>query len=82
MLLASFIEDTKNIQTPDLGEEAYLSYDNFSQKMESAIKILYNNPDTKIITLGTAGLGGWDDHNDARNYVLRSKRLFQVLRSE
>jgi len=36
---------------------------------------------TKIITLNTGGLGGWDDHNEARDYIKRSNSLFRALRS-
>jgi len=43
------------------------------------VKILSANPDTKIISLGNDGLGGWDDHNDARDYVTRMEKLFSAL---
>jgi len=79
--LATFINSVKNSQTPDLGDDAYPEDDSFAQKLEAAIKLLDNNPDSKIITLGTGGLGGWDDHNEARDYVTRSERLFKSLRS-
>jgi len=78
--LSNFIEDIAKSATPDLGENAYPRND-FSQKIEAAIKLLDKNPDTKIITLGTGGLGGWDDHNDARNYVNRMEDLFHSLKS-
>jgi len=65
-----------------LGEEdAYPQNESFAEKLEAAVKLLDNNPDTKIITLGTGGLGGWDDHNDARDYVSRKEALFRSLRS-
>lgn len=78
--IASFIEDIKNAPIPDLGDEAY-SNNHFSQKMQTAIKIATNNPDTKVITLSTSGLGGWDDHGNALNYVERMKGLFITLKS-
>ena len=79
--LDSFIEEIKTSTTPDLGGDAYPIRNNFSKKLETAIKVLVKNQDTKIITLGTGGLGGWDDHNDARNYVTRMEELFVSLRS-
>ena len=79
--LANFINDIKNSQTPDLGEDAYPQNNNFAKKLEAAIKILNKSPNTKVITLGTGGLGGWDDHNNAKNYLTRSKNLFKALRS-
>jgi len=79
--LGDFIDDIALATTPDLGADAYPENSDFAQKIEAAIKIMANNPDTKIITMGTGGLGGWDDHNDARNYVSRTEELFVSLKS-
>ncbi len=78
--LASFIKEVKESSIPDLGENNYPN-NKFADKLKAAIKLLDKNPDTKIITLGTGGLGGWDDHNDARDYVSRMENLFQSLKS-
>ncbi len=78
--LSSFIGKIQNAQVPDLGDDAYPNH-HFSDKIKAAVKLLEKNPDTKIITLGTGGLGGWDDHNDARDYVSRHEVLFRSLRS-
>jgi len=78
--LDSFIASIKTVQTPDLGENAYPDND-FSKKLETAIKLLSKNPDTKIVTIGTGGLGGWDDHSNARDYVGRMENLFASLHS-
>ena len=79
--LSLFIERIKNIKTPDLGDDAYPTDSTFAKRMESSIKVLVNNSDTKIITLNTGGLGGWDDHSDARSYLNRSELLFKTLKS-
>ncbi|HHE05626.1 MAG TPA: DUF1501 domain-containing protein [Epsilonproteobacteria bacterium] len=79
--LSDFIDDIANTMTPELGEDAYLENDRFSEKLETAIKILSKNPDTKVVTIGTGGLGGWDDHNEARDYVSRTESLFRSLKS-
>lgn len=50
-------------------------------KLETAINIMHLNPDTKVITMGTSGGGGWDDHNNAIDYVDRSMELFASLKS-
>jgi len=76
--LSNFIKNIANSTTPD---EIEYPNNNFSPKIEAAIKLLDNNSDTKIITLGTGGLGGWDDHNDGRDYVSRMENLFQSLKS-
>jgi hypothetical protein len=78
--LDNFIKNIASALTPDLGADAYPN-NAFATKVESAIKILANNPDTKVVTINTGGLGGWDDHNDARNYVSRSAGLFSALKS-
>jgi len=79
--LSNFIESIKNTSTPSLGSDSYPNNSTFAKKMESAIKVLAKNPDTKVVTINTGGLGGWDDHNDARNYVSRSEELFVTLKS-
>ncbi len=59
----------------------YPENNTFAEKLQTAINILSANPDTKIISLGSAGLGGWDDHNEARDYVERMEGLFAALSS-
>ena len=78
--LENFIDEIAKEQTPDLGENAYPD-NRFSKKIETAIKLLHKNLDTKIVTLGTGGLGGWDDHSNARDYVARMEGLFATLHS-
>lgn len=79
--LDTFIDDISTSVTPDLGEDAYPENNRFADKLETAVKILSKNQDTKVITIGTGGLGGWDDHNEARDYVTRTESLFKTLRS-
>jgi len=79
--MAEFINRIKDAPTPSLGEDEYLEGDEFASKLKAAVKILDANEDTKIITLNTGGLGGWDDHNEAKEYVDRSESLFRALRS-
>jgi len=77
--LNTFIDNISNSTTPDLGEDAYPTNNRFASKIETAIKVLVKNSDTKVITIGTGGLGGWDDHNEARDYVTRTESLFRTL---
>lgn len=79
--LDTFIDDISTSVTPDLGEDAYPANNRFADKLETAIKILSKNQDTKVVTVGTGGLGGWDDHNEARDYVDRTESLFRTLKS-
>ena len=78
--LSNFIDSIADSVTPDLGVDAYPN-NSFSAKIEAAVKLLVKNPDTKVVTMGTGGLGGWDDHNEARDYVTRTERLFAALKS-
>jgi hypothetical protein len=79
--LSAFIDSISSTATPDLGNDAYPQNNRFSRKLETAVKILAKNPDTKVVTIGTGGLGGWDDHNEAHNYVSRMNSLFATLKS-
>ncbi|NPA59710.1 MAG: DUF1501 domain-containing protein [Epsilonproteobacteria bacterium] len=79
--LSDFVDTLSSATTPDLGEDAYPSTSDFAKRVEGAIKILDGNKDTKIVTLSTSGMGGWDDHDDARNYVTRMDELFATLKS-
>ncbi len=79
--MADFIDKITNTPTPDLGEYAYPEHNHFAQQLETAIKILTANQDTKLITISTGGLGGWDDHDNAKEYVSRMESLFASLKS-
>lgn len=79
--LDTFINTLSSLATPNLGADAYPTDNRFANKVETAVKVLVHNPDTKVITLGTEGLGGWDDHNKASEYVTRSESLFATLKS-
>ncbi len=79
--MSDFMENVLTSSTPDLGDDAYPTNNHFAKKVETAMKLLINNPDTKVLTLGTGSLGGWDDHNEARDYVDRMQNLFATLKS-
>ncbi len=74
--LEEFIDAIDKTTLPD-----QIEYDNndFAQKMESAVKILVNNPDTKMISIGSGGLGSWDDHNEAEDYPARKEALIGAI---
>ncbi len=78
-----FIESIKALPDPnDSLSVAYKYEDNsFAEKLKTAIKILAHNQDTQLISMATSGLGGWDDHNDARNYMPRMEQVFRALKS-
>ncbi len=79
--LVDIIENIIKQPTPQLSNP-YPTNSKFAKSVESAIKILKYNSDTKVITLsGSSGLGGWDDHSNSMDYIARSKNLFMTLQS-
>jgi len=79
----AFIKSIKALPDPNASlAVAYKYEDNsFAKKLKTAIKILEYNQDTQVVTLATSGLGGWDDHNDANNYLPRMEQVFRGLKS-
>ena len=75
--LDAFISSLKSVAIPD-----GIEYPNntIAKRLGNAIKILSNNADTKMISLGSGGLGGWDDHSDALDYRTRMNDLFETLK--
>jgi hypothetical protein len=76
--LDAFVNDINKAVVP---EGIEYPDDSFSQKLSNAIKILVNNKDTKIISLGSNGFGGWDDHSQSRDYRPRMASLFASLQA-
>ncbi len=73
----NFTKDIVNAKLP-----AGVAYPdtNFGNRMKAAISLAINSPDTIFISLGSAGLGGWDDHSDSiNNYTTRVQELMQAL---
>jgi hypothetical protein len=58
----------------------YVENNHFHKTMATAIELLDSNSSTRTITIGTSGLGGWDDHSYCKvNYTRRMQNLFQAL---
>jgi len=52
----------------------------FGKKLKAAVNVLIGNPDTKVVSLGSGGLGGWDDHSNAiRSYRDRLRNLMESI---
>ena len=65
---------------PDTGQPIQYPDSNFGNRLKSAVSLAIGNPDTKFISLGSGGLGGWDDHSDALdNYPSRMNGLMAAL---
>lgn len=53
----------------------------FANQIRAAVTLAIHNPSTLYASVGTPGLGGWDDHNNAVDrYRNRFAQLMQALR--
>ena len=55
---------------------------NFGDRMESAVGLVIDNPDAQFVSVGTDGLGDWDDHDSAlldNKYPRRMRFLMRTL---
>jgi len=55
---------------------------NFGRRLRAAVNLAANNSDSSFLSLGSGGLGGWDDHDsgvDANRYPQRVRRLMDAL---
>ncbi len=73
--------DTTDPDTDDTGRLVYPDT-NFGRRLKAAMSLAISNPDTIFISLGSGGLGGWDDHSEAIDrYTTRMRELMQALRA-
>ncbi len=88
--LEAFIEDNFNREAiddkipidPDTNAPIAYPDNSFGRNLKAAVSLAVNNPDTVFISLGSSGLGGWDDHSGALDdYPSRIQGLFLALES-
>ncbi len=81
VLIDTFIKD--NFSTKSVSDAvAGVTYPdtNFGRHLKAAMVLSVKSPDTLFISLGSGGLGGWDDHGDAiRDYTPRMEGLMQAI---
>ena len=66
---------------PDTGEQIQYPSSNFGSRLQAAVSLAVRNPDTVFISLGSGGLGGWDDHSGAiEDYPGRMQGLMEALK--
>ncbi|HHD75302.1 MAG TPA: DUF1501 domain-containing protein [Campylobacterales bacterium] len=51
----------------------------FGRRLKAAVNVVTGNPDTKVISVGGGGLGGWDDHSNA--IVAYRNRMTELMNS-
>ncbi len=74
-------DDPNNNKDKNLTAYGYTE-DAFHKTLATAIELLDSNATTRTITVGTGGLGGWDDHSNCKaSYIRRMQNLFQAFES-
>ena len=66
---------------PDTSAQIQYPNSNFGNLLRAAVSLAVRNPDTVFISLGSGGLGGWDDHSGALDdYPGRMQGLMEALK--
>ena len=88
--LADFIDNSFNNEKiiedlpvdPDTGQKIQYPPGNFGTRLLAAVSLAIKNPESVFISLGSGGLGGWDDHSDSLSrYPGRIQNLFEALQA-
>lgn len=75
--LDNFMQQQRERTTP---EGIEYPDNTFGKKLKAAVNVLIGNPDTKVVSLGSGGLGGWDDHSNAMSsYSDRMRNLMESI---
>ena len=86
--LADFIDSSFNSERiiedlpvdPGTGQKIQYPDSNFGNRLRAAVSLAIKNPESIFISLGSGGLGGWDDHSDSlTRYPGRIQRLMEAL---
>jgi len=76
--LETFVDDVNAVAIPE--GVNYPSHNIFADLLKQAMKLLIFNPHTKVVSMGSPGLGGWDDHSDALGeYTRRMTDLMEAI---
>ncbi len=78
--MSDFIVRIQKNQTP-AGAFGYDENNPFANRLKTAIDVMLQNEDTMIVSTGSGGLGGWDDHSSGINYRNRMISLMNALDS-
>jgi len=77
-LLEQFTDEINAIELP-----AGVNYpeDNvFADRLKTAMNLVIHNEHTKVVSMGSPGLGGWDDHSNAiSSYTQRMTDLMEAI---
>jgi len=77
-LLEQYTAEINATQLPD--GVTYPNNNTLAERLELAMKLLIHNPHTKVVNMGSPGVGGWDDHSNALvRYTERMQDLIGAL---
>jgi hypothetical protein len=78
VILEKFTDEINHLELPS--GVTYPENNIFADRLQLAMKLLIHNPHTKIVSMGSPGLGGWDDHSNAiRRYTDRMQDLMNAI---
>lgn len=86
--LSNFIESSFNSEKiiadlpvdPGTGQKVQYPNTNFGNRLLAAVSLAIKNPESFFISMGSGGLGGWDDHSDSlTRYPNRIQLLMEAL---
>lgn len=78
--VSNFINRLRTLPLP--AGVTYPTNNPMADRLRSAMTIAVNNPDTRFISVGNGGIGGWDAHSDAINrYTANMTRVMEALRA-
>ena len=76
--LEKFADEINKIELP--GGIEYPNYNVFADRLKTAMNLLIHNEHTKVVSMGSPGLGGWDDHSNAIDrYTRRMTDLMEAI---
>jgi len=86
--LSNFIESSFNSEKimadlpvdPGTGQKIQYPNTNFANRLLAAVSLAIKNPESLFISMGSGGLGGWDDHSDSlTRYPNRIQLLMEAM---
>lgn len=73
-------DPTGDVDIIDVDGRITYPNNSFANQVKAAVTLALANPETLYITVGTPGLGGWDDHNNGVDrYPNRMNQLMQAV---
>jgi len=78
ILLEEFTDEINEIDLPE--GITYPTNNVFADRLKTAMNLVIHNQYTKVVSMGSPGLGGWDDHSNAiSSYTERMTDLMEAI---